>query len=124
MVTKQIFNRNFTLVFLGQLAFTSGFHIFIPTLPIHLSKSGSVETEIGVLIGVFSVSSLIIRPSVGRTLLRAPERNFMIAGSLLFGLSSMSPRSQRALNDHFWRRDGTSNGQMKAQNQKLLGPER
>jgi MFS family permease len=90
MVTKEIFNRNFSLVFLGQLAFTSAFHILIPTLPIYLSRSGSVETEIGVLIGVFSVSSLIIRPSVGRTLLRTPERNFMIAGSLLFGLSSIA----------------------------------
>ncbi len=90
MATKEIFNRNFTLVFLGQFAFTSAFHILIPTLPIYLSRSGSVETEIGVLIGVFSVSSLIIRPSVGRTLLRSPEKNFMIAGSLLFGLSSIA----------------------------------
>jgi MFS family permease len=88
MATKEIFNRNFSLVFLGQFAFSSAFHILIPTLPIHLLRSGSVETEIGVLIGVFSVSSLIIRPSVGRALLRIPERNFMIAGSLFFGLSS------------------------------------
>jgi len=90
MVTKEIFNRNFSLVFLGQLAFTSAFHILIPTLPIHLSRLGSVETDIGVLIGVFSVSSLIIRPSVGRALLKTAERNFMIAGSLLFGLSSIA----------------------------------
>jgi len=90
MVTKEIFNRNFTLVFLGQLAFTSAFHILIPTLPIHLSRTGSVETEIGLLIGVFSVSSLVVRPSVGRALLKTAERSFMIAGSLLFGLTSIA----------------------------------
>lgn len=90
MVTKEIFNRNFTLVFLGQLAFTSAFHILIPTLPIHLSRTGSVETEIGLLIGIFSVSSLIVRPSVGRALLKTAERSFMIAGSLLFGLTSIA----------------------------------
>jgi len=90
MVTKEIFNRNFNLIFLGQFAFSLAFHILIPTLPIHLSRSGSAEAEIGVLIGVFSVSSLIIRPSVGRALLRIPEKNFMIAGSLLFGLSSIA----------------------------------
>ena len=90
MVTKEIFNRNFTLVFWGQLAFTSAFHILIPTLPIHLSRTGSVETEIGLLIGIFSVSSLIVRPSVGRALLKTAERSFMIAGSLLFGLTSIA----------------------------------
>ncbi len=90
MVIREIFSRNFTLVFLGQLAFTSAFHILVPTLPIHLSRSGSVETEIGLLIGIFSVSSLIVRPSVGKALLRKAERSFMIAGSLLFGLTSIA----------------------------------
>jgi MFS family permease len=46
--------------------------------------------EIGILIGVFSVSSLVLRPFVGRALLRIPERKFMIAGTLLFALTSLA----------------------------------
>jgi MFS family permease len=33
---------------------------------------------------------LILRPFVGRSLLRIPERRFMIAGALLFGITSVS----------------------------------
>jgi MFS family permease len=60
----------------------------ITTLPIYLLKSGCGEVEIGVLIGVFFVSSLALRPFVGKALLRIPEKNFMIAGALLFVLTS------------------------------------
>jgi MFS family permease len=66
------------------------FYILVPTLPIYLSTSGSSEAEIGVLIGVFFVSSLIFRPIVGRTLLRIPEKTFMLLGALLFVLTSLA----------------------------------
>jgi MFS family permease len=52
--------------------------------------SGSTEAEIGVLIGVFFVSSLALRPFVGKALLRTPEKTFMIAGTLLFALTSLA----------------------------------
>ncbi len=90
MATREILNRNFILAFFAQLAFSSAFFILIPTLPIYLSRLGTTEAEIGVLIGVFSVSSLILRPFVGRALLKIPERNFMVGGALLFIFSSMA----------------------------------
>lgn len=90
MTLQKILNREFILAFLAQLAFSSAFFILIPTLPIYLMRLGSKEEEIGVLIGVFSVSSLILRPFVGRALLKIPERNFMFGGALLLTLSSIT----------------------------------
>ena len=90
MTTQKILNRDFILAFVAQFAFSCAYYVLIPTLPIFLSRSGSAEVEIGVLIGVFSVSSLILRPFVGRALLRISERNFMIAGSLLFLSTSIA----------------------------------
>jgi len=87
-MTQKILNRDFVLAFLGQFALASVFHILIPTLPIYLSRLGSNETEIGVLIGVFFVSSLVLRPFVGKALLKSPEKNVMITGALLFALTS------------------------------------
>ncbi len=81
-------NRDFVLAFFAQLAFTFVFYLLVPTLPIYLSRLKSTDTEIGALIGIFSFSSLILRPFVGRALLRIPEKNLMIAGALLFALSS------------------------------------
>jgi len=88
MTSQKIWTRDFILSFLGQIAFSSVFFTLIPTLPIYLSRLKITEAGIGVLIGAFSVSSLIFRPFVGRALLRIPERNFMIAGAILFALSS------------------------------------
>jgi len=85
---RQILSREFILTSLAQFAFTSVFFILVPTLPIYLSRSGSTEAEIGVLIGIFFFSSLLLRPFVGKALLRIRERNFMIAGALLFTLTS------------------------------------
>jgi len=89
MATQKIFTRDFVLSFFAQFAFSSVFFILIPTIPIYLSRLGSKEAEIGVLVGVFSVSSLVLRPFVGRALLKIPERSFMIAGALLYVFSSI-----------------------------------
>jgi len=88
METQKIFTHDFALSFFAQFAFSSVFCILIPTLPIYLSRSGAPEAEIGVLIGIFSVSSLVLRPFVGRALTRIPEKKFMTAGTLLYTFSS------------------------------------
>src|SRR5512137_1810517 len=86
---RKILTRDFILAFFAQFTFTMANHILIPTLPIYLSRLGSRETEIGVLIGIFTVSSLVLRPLTGKILLRTPEKKMMIVGALLFGLGSI-----------------------------------
>jgi MFS family permease len=90
MTTQKILTRDFVFSFFAQFAFSSVFCILIPTLPIYLSRKGSSEAEIGFLIGVFSISSLVLRPFVGRALLRIPERKFMLAGTILYAISSFA----------------------------------
>jgi MFS family permease len=88
MAIQKILTRNFVLCFFAQVSFTSVFHILIPTLPIYLSQGGANEVEIGILIGTLGVSSLILRPFVGRALLTIPEKRFMTMGAVLFLLTS------------------------------------
>ena len=87
---RKIFTRDFTLGFLSRLTFQSAHHILIPTLPIYLSRLGSTESEIGILIGVLGVSSLACRPFIGRALLKKPEKNLMIAGTFLFAFTAIA----------------------------------
>jgi predicted MFS family arabinose efflux permease len=86
MGTDKILNRDFILAFFAQFAFSFALFMWVPTLPIYLSRLGVKEAEIGILAGIFSVSSLVLRPIVGRALLRIPERKFMFGGSLVFTL--------------------------------------
>jgi MFS family permease len=87
---RKILTRDFILGFFAQFTIISVFYILIPTLPIYLSRSGAKEAEIGVLIGIFFVSSLALRPFVGKALLKVPEKHFMMAGALLFVLTSFA----------------------------------
>lgn len=86
---RKILTRNFILCFFAQFTFTFVIFSLIPTLPIYLSRLGSKEVEIGVLIGSFAVSSLVLRPFVGRALLKIPEKFFMIVGALFFASASV-----------------------------------
>jgi MFS family permease len=87
---RKIFIRDFVLCFFAQFTFTFVIFSLLPTLPIYLSRLGSEEVEIGVLIGSSAVSSLIIRPFVGRALLKIPEKYFMIIGALFLASASIA----------------------------------
>ena len=89
-MTQKIFTRDFVFALFAQFASVSIVQIFIPTLPIYLSREGSTEAEIGVLIGIFFFSSLVLRPFVGKALLKYHEKHFMIAGAALYGLTSIA----------------------------------
>ena len=84
----KIFNRSFIIAFFAQFAMLSVFYLLIPTLPIYLSRLGSNEVEIGILIGIFMLSSVALRPFVGRALLKISEKTFMIGGALLLAFTS------------------------------------
>jgi MFS family permease len=87
---RKILTRDFILCFFAQFAFTFVIFSLIPTLPIYLSRLGSKEVEIGALIGSFAVSSLILRPFVGRALLKIPEKYFMMIGAFFFASASVA----------------------------------
>jgi MFS family permease len=83
-------SRDYTLSFFAQFTFSSVFCILIPAIPIYLHRFGAKEGEIGFIIGIFSVSSLILRPFVGKALLTVPERSFMIGGTIIYTLSCLA----------------------------------
>ena len=65
-------------------------HGLTPTIPIYLARLGSGEREIGVLVGIFGISSLISRFIVGACLRRYSEKSLMMTGALLFALGSLA----------------------------------
>jgi MFS family permease len=87
---REILTRDFIIGFLAYFTFLFVFHILIPTLPIYLSRLGSKEIEIGTIVGIVFVSSLVLRPFVGKALLKIPEKTFMMAGALLFSIASVA----------------------------------
>jgi MFS family permease len=90
MAIRKILTPEFVYVFLSQLTLSFTVSLLIPTLPIYLADLGSGEEGIGVLIGALSVSSVILRPAVGKALTWVPEKKFLLAGCLIYAVASMS----------------------------------
>jgi len=90
MAIRKILTPEFVSVFLSQLALSFTVCLLVPTLPIYLAGLGSREERIGVLIGALSVSSVILRPAVGKALMKVPERKFLLAGALIYAVTSVS----------------------------------
>jgi len=84
---RKVLTRDFILGFTSQFAFSIAYHLLLPTLPIYLTRLGSTEVDIGVLIGILGASSLVFRPFIGKALLKTPEKNFMIGGTILFAFT-------------------------------------
>ena len=73
-MTKETTEPDFILTFVSQFSLSSVSQALMTTLPLYLLALRATEVEIGVLIGSLSVASLVLRPFVGRLLLRRPER--------------------------------------------------
>jgi predicted MFS family arabinose efflux permease len=84
---RTIVTRNFVLAFLGFFAFLFAYFVLVPTLPLYFAQLGSREGEIGILVGIYSVSSLASRLLAGVALLRYPEKRVMVVAALIFAVS-------------------------------------
>ncbi|SHF30613.1 Predicted arabinose efflux permease, MFS family [Seinonella peptonophila] len=80
--TKQFIFLTFSLF----LIFT-GFYFLLPTLPLYIKKLGSSESEIGLIVGLFTISAVLFRPVIGGMLDRFGRQPFIIWGVLLFVVS-------------------------------------
>ena len=80
---KNLLTRDFIFAFLALFSFLATIYALFPTLPVYLVKLDFSVREIGIVVGVYGASSLAFRFVVGGALLRYPEKNIMITGSLL-----------------------------------------
>jgi MFS family permease len=87
---KGMVTWDFVFAFFGLFAFTVGYHALYPTLPIFLASLGSNVREIGVLVGILGISSLVSRLIVGGALRKYSEKNVMMFGALLFALTFLA----------------------------------
>ncbi len=84
---RDLMNRDFVLGFFTFFAYMFAFFTLVPTLPIYLVRLGSSMKEIGILVGIFSISSLASRLFAGKALSRYSEKTVMLSAALLFAVT-------------------------------------
>lgn len=89
MTSSRLATRPFLLLCAGAFAFFFSFHLLLPTLPLYAQALGIAKSEIGLIIGVFALSSMVVRPWAGWAADRYGRRPLLIAGTLIFLGSSI-----------------------------------
>lgn len=68
--------------------FTSLYYL-LPTLPLYVQDLGGSTYEVGLIVGVFSLASLLVRPFVGASMDQAGRRGFLLAGAGIYVAASL-----------------------------------
>lgn len=84
---RNILTRDFVLGFFAFFTYMFAAFALIPTLPIYLAGLGTNDAEIGILVGIFSISALISRFLAGGALSRYSEKSVMVFAALLFAIT-------------------------------------
>lgn len=70
-------------------AFFVSFYFMLPILPLYVVQLGGSEAYVGVVVGAFTISSVIIRPFIGRSVDERGKKIFMLAGTTIFFLTAL-----------------------------------
>lgn len=60
-MTSTLWNKDFVLLIIANAFASFGFQILWPTLPIFLTEHGSTSSQTGLIMGIFTLSAIIIR---------------------------------------------------------------
>ena len=72
---------------IGMFFLFTSFYMLYPTLPLFIKQMGGNESQVGLAMGAFMLSSVILRPFVGWLLDRFGRRPFIVWGLLLFAVA-------------------------------------
>lgn len=81
---ERLWTKSYILMIIGMFFLFTAFYMLYPTLPLFIKEMGGSETQVGLAMGAFMLSSVIFRPFVGWLLDRFGRRPFIIWGIVLF----------------------------------------
>lgn len=84
---ERLWTKSYIMLTVKALLLFSGFYLLMPTLPMFIKKLGGSDSQVGFIIGVFTISSVIIRPIVGGLMDKYGRRIFIIGGLLFFAIT-------------------------------------
>lgn len=83
----RIWTKDFVLICLANFFIFLGFQMTLPTLPLFVKALGGSDQSIGIIIGIFTFSALILRPFAGHMLESKGRRFVYMIGLAIFVLS-------------------------------------
>ncbi|MDA8217073.1 MAG: MFS transporter [Dehalococcoidales bacterium] len=85
---EKLFTRNFLLACFITLTAFGSFYLLLATLPVYIVNIGGSESEVGLIIAVFSLTTVFLRPFIGRAADSYGKRIFILIGNAILALAS------------------------------------
>lgn len=82
MPQQPIWTRSFVLAFAGHFAFSLGLWTYVH-LPGYLEALGGGHAEVGLIMGILSVSAIVSRPTIGRLMDTRGRRPVVLGGAAI-----------------------------------------
>ncbi|MBB6731586.1 MFS transporter [Cohnella zeiphila] len=84
---ERLWTNSFIGLTLTLFLLCFGFYLLLPTLPLHLRESGIDESRLGLLVGAFTLTAVVVRPAIGGLADRFGRRVFILTGLILFAIA-------------------------------------
>jgi len=81
MNNQKIFNKSFVFVFISNFLVFIGFEMLLPILPAYLLSLNASSTQVGLVITLFTIGAVLIRPLVGYYLIDNQRKSLAIGAS-------------------------------------------
>jgi MFS family permease len=82
--TFRLWSKNFILICLANFFYFGSFYFLIPTMPQYVNVLGGTPSQIGMVMGWFTLAAVAARPYFGKLVDRYGHKKFMLCGSALF----------------------------------------
>lgn len=87
---NKIWTRDFVFIWLANFFVFLSFQMTLPTIPLFVKELGGSDQLIGVVVGIFTFSALIMRPYAGHALETRGRKAIYMVGLILFFISISS----------------------------------
>ncbi|CDQ38186.1 MULTISPECIES: MFS transporter [Virgibacillus] len=84
---EKIWTRDFVLICLANFFIFLGFQMTLPTLPLFVKELGGSDQLVGIIVGIFTFSALLMRPYAGHALESKGRRFVYMFGLAVFVIS-------------------------------------
>jgi MFS family permease len=86
----RVVTPDFVLLFISSFFFLGSLYLLIPVLPLYMKGVvGATTTQVGLLMGTITVSSLLLRPYIGRRADISGRKPLLILGTAGFVIASL-----------------------------------
>ncbi|ABS20997.1 MFS transporter [Bacillus cytotoxicus] len=80
---ESLWTKEFIALIFANLCMFLGFQMLIPTLPVYVKEIGGSSSNIGFVVGIFTVAALFIRPLTGNALQKFDKKIILMTGTAI-----------------------------------------